>query len=196
MVTVDLGPGRYQSSLSAFRGVLDTPGSEFFDIAVQTPKGETLELQVRHHNAYIVGFRGAGGWFSFDGEKGARGPSCGTGANYNDLGFVGKVTYDDLNAIGELGRFAKGVRLDKRLIAIVIALTSEAARFAVVATYFVGLTNSVGTAHAASLPRSVDFEQLKNTYFKQWEKPPQVAMQPGQVYHFVDSSGILLPHRK
>jgi hypothetical protein len=195
--TVDLGPERYQASIKAFRLQLETPGAEFFDIGVRTPKGETIQLQVRRQNAYIVGFKGATGWYSFTGEEGARGPSCGTGANYNDLGLVGKITYDDLNALAELGRFAKGVPLNKRLIAIVIAMTSEAARFATVATYFVGLTNSVGTAHSAYLPKSVDFDYLRNTYFKQWENPPRIEMVPGRVYHYVRPEGeILLPHKK
>ena len=104
---------------------------------------------------------------------------------------------DDLNALGELGRFTGGAKVDKRLIAILIALTSEAARFATVATYFVGLTNSVGTEYPPYLPKSVDFEYLKRTYFTQWANPPQVDMQPGQVYHFVRPGGeILLPHKR
>ena len=196
MTTIDLGPGRYQASINIFRMFLDTPGSEFFDIAVRTPKGVTIQLQVRRQNAYIVGFKGAGAWYSFLGEKGARGAASGIGANYNDLGFVGKVTYDDLNALDEIGRFGKGSRLDKRLIAIVVAITSEAARFATVATYFVGLTNSVGTPHSSYLPKSVDFEHLRNTYFKHWANPPRVDMKLGHVYRFVRPEGeILLPHK-
>ena len=197
VTTVDLAPGQYQSGINSFRLFLETPGSEFFDIGVRTPKGETIQLQVRRHNAYIVGFKGATGWYSFAGEPGARGPSCGTGANYNDLGHVGNVTYDDLQALGHLGRFTKGVALNKRLIAIVIAMTSESARFATVATNFVGLTNSVGTTHSPYLPKSVDFEYLRNTYFKQWENPPRIDVQPGHVYHFVRPEGeILLPHKR
>jgi hypothetical protein len=196
-VTVDLGPGRYQGSVNAFRALLETPGSEFFDISVRTPKGETIQLQVRRQNAYIVAFHGGDGWYAFLGEMGARGATCGTGANYNDLGFVGKVTYDDLNALGGISRFTKGSRLDKRLLAILIAITSEAARFATVATYFTGLTNSVGTAHAPYLQKSVDFEYLKNSYFTRWANPPRVEMKPGQVYHFVRPEGeILLPHKR
>lgn len=64
MTTIDLGPGRYQASISTFRMFVDTPGSEFFDIAVRTPKGMTIQLQVRHQNAYIVGFKGASAWYS------------------------------------------------------------------------------------------------------------------------------------
>lgn len=197
VTTIDLGPGRYQLSVDAFRMLLEADGSEFLDVAVRTPKDDRVHLQVRRQNAYIVGFRGASGWWSFLEESGARGPSCGTGANYNDLGFVGKVTYDDLNALGDISRFAKGARLDKRLLAIIIALTSEAARFATVATHFTALTNSVGTQHSAYMPKSVDFEYLKNTYFKQWEKPPRIEMEPGRVYHFVHPEGeILLPHKR
>src|SRR4051812_26626453 len=143
LTTIDLGPNRYQSTLGSFRGFLEGSGSAIFDVAVRTPKGEIVELQVRRHNAYIVGFKGADGWYSFSGEAGARGVPCGTGSNYSELGFVGKITYDDLNALGTLAQFTKGVALNKRLIAILIAITSEAARFATVAAYFVGLTNSV-----------------------------------------------------
>lgn len=193
---VDLGPGQYQGTLKTFRMLIETPNgaTPFICIAVRTPKKELIELQIRRANAYLVGFKGAGGWFSFAGETGGWGPSCGTGSNYNDLGFVGKVTYDDLVNLGQLARFQKGASLDKRSIAIVIAITSEAARFATVATHFVGLTNSVGTEHAPYLQGGVDFEHLKNTYFKQWEKPPSFDLKPGQLSHF-GSGEILVAHR-
>jgi hypothetical protein len=203
-VTVDLGPGQYQGSLISFRNLLENTDSTrvpFLQIAVKTPNGQLVQLQIRTHNAYLVGFEGEGSWYSFDGETGGWGPSCGTGSNYNDLGQVGRVGYDDLNAIGALARFRKGRdKLDKRLIAILIAITSEAARFATVSTYFTGLTNAVGTEHSGSLLTAlgrsgIDFEYLKRTYFTQWEKPPSGEMEVGKVYHH-RPEGILFRHRK
>lgn len=192
VATIDLGPAKY--NLQTFRMFLEAPGPEFFDVGLRTPKGECIPLQIRHQDAYVVGFRGASEWYTFEGERAARGRSCGVGANYHDLGYVGKVTYDDLNAIGEINRFGRGTRLNKRLVAISIAVTSEAARFYAVATYFTGLTNSVEGAYAQYMPKTVDFEHLRATYFKHWANPPKRAdIQPGQVYHLTESS-IALPH--
>jgi hypothetical protein len=194
---VDLRPAAYQSSVNAFRTLLETPSSApLLFIGVRTPRGEMVELQMHHEDAYVAGFKGADGWYFFDGEKGpVLGQSCGTGSNYNQLGRVGRITYDDLNNLDRLSTFRKGLVLDKRLCAIAIALTSEAARFATVATYFTGLTNSVGTAYSAYLQGGVDFEYLKSNYFNQWAKPPEVKMEPGKVYHFVRGE-ILLPRNR
>jgi hypothetical protein len=79
------------------------------------------------------------------GAKGALGTPSGVGENYKRPGEVGRITYDFLKSLGELGRFRKGVARDKRLVAVLIAVTAEAARFATVATYFAGLANSMGT---------------------------------------------------
>ena len=203
-VVVDLGAGQYQRSISACRQLLEsTDGNKiaFLRVCVRSPNGSTLDLQIRALNAYLVGFRGEDQWYSFDGESGGWGPSCGTGSNYNDLGHVGKVNFGDLNEIASLSRFRKGRdSLDKRIIAILIAIVSEAARFATISTYFTGLTNSVGTEHSGSLLHAygssgLDFEYLKREYFTQWEKPPSGDMEPGKVYHH-RPEGILFQHRR
>jgi Ribosome inactivating protein len=194
---IDLRPASYQSSMNAFRTLLETtPDSmPFLHVAVRTPANEMVELQIRSQNMYVVGFKGGDGWYCFDGEIGAWGKPCGTGSSYNDLGTVGNVVYDDLKKLGELSQFRKGkTSLNKRLCAILIAITSEAARFATVATYFTGLTNSVGTAHSPYLQGGVDFEHLKSTYFTQWKKPPNPKMEPGKIYHYVKGE-ILIPHK-
>lgn len=202
-VVVDLGPRQYQASLTAFRNLLEsTDGRKvtFLQIAVRTPKGVVVQLQIRALNAYLVSFQGEDQWYSFDGETGGWGPSCGTGSNYNNLGRVGRIGYDDLNAIGSLAAFRKGRdKLDKRLIAILIAITSEAARFATVSTFFTGLTNSIGTEYSSYLQTGIgasglDFEYLKENYFTQWEKPPSGPMEVGKVYHH-RPEGILFRHR-
>ena len=72
---------------------------------------------------------------------------------------------------------------------------AEAARFATVATYFTGLTNSVGTEYSQYLQGSVNFEYLLKNYFNQWANPPQTDLQPGQVGHF-SKGEILLPRRR
>ena len=100
-----------------------------------------------------------------------------------------------LKRLGELSRFRKGERLDKRLIAILIAVVSEAVRMATVATYFCRLTNSVGTEHAPYLRGSVDFEYLRRQYFTQWENPPAPVTEPGKLSH-VSQGEILLPRRR
>ena len=197
LVTVDLMPMKYQSSINAFRVLLEEVSKKVpsFAIAVRTPIDEKIVLQVRRDDAYIVAFKGANGWYSFRGEMGAWGTPCGIGASYSELGMVGKITYDDLKKLGELTRFQPGTPLDKRLVAIIAAVTSEAARFATVATYFTRLTNSVGTTHSPCLQGGVDFEHLKHNYFNKWEKPPEAGSEPGQLHHFTKGE-ILLPHKR
>ena len=202
-LTVDLNPGRYQESIKAFRNLLEsTDGNRipFFRISVRTPKDEYVDVQIRALNAYLVGFRGEDQWYSFDGETGGWGVSCGTGSNYNDLGHVGRISYDDLIAIGALARFRRRRNtLDKRIIAILIGLLSEGARFATVSTFFTGLTNAVGTEHSSSLmsafgSSAMDFEYLKANYFTKWENPPSTNLEPGKVYHHQPSDH-LFRHR-
>lgn len=174
-VTVDLAPSKYQNSLSAYRMLLEARNGDFLRLALSTPAGAVIGLQVRLSDSYIIAFHGASQWWGFDGEAGAWGPPVGTGCNYNNLGKVGDITLADLTAIGKLASFTKGVELDKRLVAITIAITSEAARFATVATYFTGLTNSI-------LPNQfVNFEYLKSTYFIHWDKPGENRFVGGEI---------------
>lgn len=200
---IDLRPGKYQASQVAFRSLLESTDPKkipFLRLSLRTPKDEYVDLQIRTLNIYLVGFLGEGGWYAFDGEVGGWGASCGTGSNYNDLGKVGRISYGDLVDLGNLSKFRKGRDpLDKRLIAILIAVVSEAARFATVSTYFTGLTNAVGSDHSANLTvaygnSSLDFEYLKDTYFTQWEKPPTGEMEVGKVYHH-RPEGSLFKHR-
>jgi hypothetical protein len=196
-LTVDLRPLKYQASVNALRSLLEGGSSKtpFMRVAVRTPADEFVEVQLRREDVYIVAFKGADSWYSFAGERGAWGQPSGTGANYNDLGRVGTISYDDLKRLGELSRFRKGERLDKRLIAILIAVTSEAVRMATVATYFCGLANSVGTTHSPYLKGGVDFEYLRRQYFTQWENPPAPVTEPGQLSHTTPGE-ILLPRRR
>jgi hypothetical protein len=128
--------------------------------------------------------------------RGCKAGPAATGSNYNQLGHVGNVVYDDLNRLGELAQFRKGgASLDKRLCAILFAVTSEAARFATVATYFTGLTNSVGTAHSQYLQGGVDFEYLRHNYFSRWANPPEHKMEPGEIYHFTKGEMLLPRYR-
>jgi hypothetical protein len=195
-VTIDLNPLKYQSSLGAYRMLLERANeNDFLVTALRTPRDEEINFQVRVEDAYIVGFRGADGWCALRGQKGAWGSPCGVGANYSDLGTVGRITYDDLKNLGDLAKFRAGAPLDKRLLAISAAITSEAARFATVATYFTGLTNSVGTVHSPYLKGGVDFERLRREYFTQWQKPPAGSVTPGNVHHFARGE-ILIPRMR
>ncbi len=201
---MDLNPGRYQESIAAFRSLLEsTDGVKipFFRISIRTPKDEYVDVQIRALNAYLVGFRGEDQWYSFNGETGGWGVSCGIGTNYSELGHVGRLGYDDLSAIGTLARFKKRRdTLDKRIIAILIGLLCEGARFATVATFFTGLTNAVGTGHSSALmtafgSTAMDFEYLKTNYFTKWENPPSTHLEPGTLYHHQPSDH-LFRHRR
>lgn len=187
---VDLAPGKYQSSLGAYRTLLETasPKSPYLLIGLRTPSDGLVELQVRHEDAYVIGFKGADGWYVFDDQEGGWGKPCGVKSNYNQLGKVGTVTIKDLDKLGEFSQFKKGTStLEKRLCAILFAVTSVGARFATVATYFTGITNQL-----PALQGGVDFEFLKNTYLNHWAKPPEPPTELNKVYHPVKSD-ILLP---
>jgi len=172
-VQIALRPGDYPPSLVCYRARLANSSDPFLWVGVICPGGETVEIRVRRSNAYVVAFKGATGWFRFKGEDDVLGEPCGFGANYNDLGKVGKVTYDDLKALARIANHGKGSAGERRLIAILIAVTSEAARFAIVETYFTGLLNSIAPApyHAyLAAAVKVDFDELKAKYFTKWDK--------------------------
>jgi len=196
--TIDLNPLKYQNSLGHFRMLLERASAfPHLRIAVKTPRSEFVELQVRHSDAYVIGFHGADQWYYFSDQKGGWGTTCGIGSNYNHLGKVGKVTYDDLRNLGQIAEFKIGRALGKRLVATIILCTSEAARFATVCTYVTGLTNSVGTDLSPYIMQSggIDFEFLRETYLQYWANPPDEEMKPGKLYHFTPLD-VLLPHKK
>ncbi len=186
---IDLRPGRYQSSLNGFRNLLDSPatGAHLF-VGVRTPGDQLLEVQVRSEDIYVIAFKGEDSWYTFDDAKGGLGQSCGSGSNYAQLGTVGNVVLKDLRDLAELSGFTKGVALNKRLLAVLFAVVSEASRFATAATYFTAITNGI-------LPSGMNFEYMKTTYFNNWTKPPDEKMVPGKVYHYTKSD-ILVPRNR
>ena len=189
MPEIDLRAGKYQSTLNAFRDSLDEPSkSPAVLVTLRTPKNETLDIQVRREDIYVIAFKGADSWYNFEDQPGGLGKPCGVGSNYAQLGTVGQVVQQDLNSLGELSRFQKGVVLNKRLLAILFAVVSEATRFATASTYFTGITNGLITG-------GMNFEYMRSTYFNNWTKPSDDAMEVGKVYHHT-RSGILVPRNR
>ncbi len=177
-VEIDLRPSSYQSSLNAFRKLVEGSGtSPYIFATVRTPNNATLDVQVRREDIYVIAFKGANGWYNFDDQQEGLGKSCGIGSNYAQLGTVGSVVLQDLNSLAELGRFQKGVAINKRLCAILFAVVSEATRFATTATWFTGITNGV-------VPGGMNFEFMRATYFNNWTKPPDSKLEAGKVYHY------------
>jgi len=186
---IDLRPGKYQSSLKGFRDLLDSPAKgDYLFIAVHTPGDQLLEVEVRREDIYVIAFKGADSWYTFDDAKGGLGKSCGSGSNYAQLGTVGNVVLQDLRDLAQLSGFQKGVTLNKRLLAVLFAVVSEATRFATAATYFTAITNGI-------LPTGMNFEYMRTTYFNNWTKPPDETMEPGKVYHYTRSD-ILVPRNR
>jgi hypothetical protein len=186
---IDLRAGKYQSSLNGFRDLLDSPAKgAYLFIAVRTPGDQLLEVEVRREDIYVVAFKGADGWYTFDDAKGGLGKSCGSGSNYAQLGTVGNVVLQDLRDLAELSGFKKGVPLNKRLLAILFAVVSEASRFATIATYFTAITNGI-------LPTGMNFESMKTTYFNNWTRPPDEEMEPGKVYHYTRNDILVARNR-
>lgn len=189
-IEIDLRPAKYQSSLNAFRNLMEAGGkSHSVLISLRTPADEKLEVQVRREDLYVIAFKGADGWYNFDDQQDGLGKSCGIGSNYAQLGTVGNVVRQDLVSLAELGRFQKGVAINKRLCAILFAVVSEATRFATAATYFTGMTNNI-------LPGGMNFEFMRTTYFNNWTKPPSGEMEVGKVYHYTKEGILFARNRK
>lgn len=188
-VEIDLRPSSYQSSLNEFRNLVESSSKSPHLLAtVRTPNSETLDIQVRREDIYVIAFKGADSWYNFDDQQEGLGKSCGIGSNYAQLGTVGDIVLQDLNSLAELRRFQKGVPINKRLCAILFAVVSEATRFASAATYFTGMTNG--------LVPSMNFEHMREIYFNNWTKPPDDDKREiGKVYHY-SKSGILVPRNR
>ncbi len=189
-VTIDLGQNRYQSSLNAFRNLVEGKSKSPYILAeVRTPNGKSLFIQVRHEDIYVIAFKGADSWYTFEDQKGGWGKPCGIGSNYAQLGTVGQVIRQDMNTLAELSSFGKGVSINKRLCAILFAVVSEATRFVTIATYFTGITNGI-------LPSGMNFEHAKDMYFNNWTKPPdRSSMVPGKVYHYTKNDILVARNR-
>ena len=77
---IDLRPARYQSSLNSFRMLFETSHdkSPTLRVGVRSPREEVVEFDVRYKDLYVVDFKGADGWYYFDGEtEGVQGRPCG-----------------------------------------------------------------------------------------------------------------------
>jgi hypothetical protein len=187
--TISLNPGQYQAGQQSFRNVIESlkTSSPPVVVKVVTPTNVDLFVKVRVADLYVVAFYGDK-WYTFDGEDKAYGESCGVGSNYAQLGRVGEVSLDDLKALGALAGFSKGTKVDTRLLAILFAVVSEAARFATISTYFTGITNG--------LLGTMNFEEMKERYFNNWTKPPdESTFEIGKIYHYTKHD-ILVPRNR
>jgi len=166
---VSLKQSEYQSSLNALRSYLEEKRTGYLDIALKLPNSAVpVELQMRCRDLYVIGFKGADGWYHFDNEEGGWGKSCGVGSNYNNLAPVTQVTTASVDNLGELASFRSGQKLKTELAVIAVAVISEALRFATVATYFTGLFN--GFYKGFPLGPTVPLKALKTKYFLNWDE--------------------------
>ncbi len=122
-------------------------------ISVRLFVGDALAttLTMNVSNLYIVAFQGADRVYSA-GEFG--------GENYNQLGMPQTLTLSGLNELTELGKFKKGVALDKTLITRAAVVVAEATRFQAVQMSVQGLLSGVYT--------SIPLAELDKTLFKNW----------------------------
>ena len=187
-VTIDLHSGMYQSTLKNFRDLIESAKSKTVTAMVLTPADAKLFVQVRVADIYVIAFYGADGWYTFDDQQDGEGKPCGVGSNYAQLGYVGNIVLQDLISLGTLAEFSKGIAIQKRLLAVLFAVVSEATRFASAATYFTGITNGV-------VP-GMNFEYMKALFFNNWTKPPDPNdMVPGKVYHYVQGEILVSRNR-
>lgn len=119
-------------------------------------------LQLRCSDAYVIGFRGVGGWYHFAGEQGGWGKCCNVSVNYANLPRGINVSLLSLNHLAGLATFPSKKNLDGTRIAIAAAVVSEALRFQPVQNLFATLCTN-------GYPE-VPLTPLKNKYFKNWAK--------------------------
>ena len=166
---VSLRSHQYQSSLAALRNYLEKKRIGYLDVLLRLPSSSAEpELQLRCKDLYVIGFKGADGWYHFENEEGGWGRDCGLGANYNHLLPVLQVTAASVDNLSRLVSFHSGQKLQPELAVIAAAVISEALRFATVATYFTGLFN--GLYNGFPLNQIVPLDALKQRYFLNWDR--------------------------
>jgi hypothetical protein len=191
---INLNAGQYQTSLGTFRNLIESSKSKTVIARLITPANVDLYVEVRVEDIYVVSFYGADGWYTFDDAEGGQGKSCGVNSNYAQLGTVGEVSRQDLIELGSLAEFQKGVKMDKRLLAVLFATVSEATRFATVSAYFTGMTNAIPGAFGANF--TFNFETMKKRYFNNWTTPPdESTFEVGKVYHYTKNDILVQRHR-
>ena len=174
-VTVRLVKQYYQQDLGRLREAIAGNRAGHLVVLLYPPEtAAPVHLMLNRANAYLIGFRGrtAKGkdqWYFLKGAKpsGQAGKELGLGENYNQLPTVDAATLKGLKGLSKLGTFADGDVLDGALITLAAAVVSEAARFATVTTYFVGLIN--GTLSEVDVPR------LCAKYFRNWDDLTQAG---------------------
>lgn len=159
--TIRLTTGtEYQPGMNRLRNHLDGASQGYVDVDVVPPGGTTVTVKIRNSDLYIVGFKGARGWYYLEaniaGEKGTEI----AGSNYHDLASVTFVDVSMLAGIAELGSYAGSGQLPADKMVVLIAAVSEALRFATVATYFTALLNG----HITAVP----LKTLREKYFRNW----------------------------
>jgi hypothetical protein len=165
---VSLRQHEYQTSLRALRDYLENARTGYLDLELKLPSLETpVHLQLRCADAYVIGFKGADGWYHFENETGGWGAGCGIGSNYNVLADVPEMTVGSVDGLVSLAKYKSGDKLDTKLIVIAAAVISESLRFATVTTYFTGLFN--GFYNGFALNQAVPSDQLKKKYFLNWD---------------------------
>jgi hypothetical protein len=172
-VTIRLEKLYYQKDLGDLREAISGKGAGQLVVKLYPPDAaKPVHLMLNRANAYLIGFRGktAKGkdqWYFLKNSQptGVAGKELGLGENYNQLPMVESATRKGLAALSRLGEFVDGDVLDGSLITLAAAVVSEAARFATVTTYFIGLIN--GTLSAVDVPR------LCAKYFRNWDDMTQ-----------------------
>lgn len=166
--TVSLRQHEYQSTLGALRVYLENLRTGYLEIELKLPRVDTpVYLHLRCSDVYVIGFKGADGWYHFENEEGGKGASCGVGSNYNVLSGVGQITVGSVNGLSALASYKSGEKLDTKLVVIAAAVISESIRFATVTTYFTGLFN--GLYNGIALNQVVPSGDLKKKYFLNWD---------------------------
>lgn len=165
---VSLRRHEYQTSLDALRNYLENLRTGYLHLELKLPGLDVpVHLQLRCSDAYVIGFKGADGWYHFENEEGGWGSTCGIGSNYNVLADVGQIRVASVNGLASLAKYKSGEKLDTKLVVIAAAVISESIRFATVTTYFTGVFN--GVYNGIPLNQVVPSGDLKKKYFLNWD---------------------------
>ena len=155
MATVRLVKEYYSRDLEALRQEIKlareqrNPQHLTIDLLVGSQLAVQLTMQLS--NLYIVSFKGRDRVYDIA-------ELC--GENYNHLGMPATMGAGDLQRLSQLGQFARGMKLETKLITFAAIVVAEAARFMGVSMHVQGLLSGVFT--------SISLADLNKKYFTMW----------------------------
>jgi len=163
------GPGLYPG-LKQLRAMLDTPrGREGYVVVNVTVAGAVIPTVLARSDLYVVGFRCAGNWFSFDDAQWPFSETVtklGYNGQYRSLGgLAGRLTAGAIDGIARLASISHRPQW-KDALRTLLLVVSECSRLIPVEMAILGLLNGISP--------SVSLAELAG-YIQNWDKASKGA---------------------